>query len=99
MELNSNYRIVYNSENVILQFFEQREKQLVTKVKNIDTGKNNIVLTPTGEFFEYTDDFYYPSLKTALNGFLIKCTWGIENAKEVLEQLNKIELIINKLNK
>jgi hypothetical protein len=87
MKLNNNYRIVYDSNNTILQFFEQREKQI--KVKN--------KLVSTGEFFEFTEDYYYPNLKTALNGFLNKCTWGLETAEQVLNEIKNIELLINKI--
>lgn len=80
MQLNENYRIVYDSDNTILQFFEQRE----IKVNKVGTG----------EFKEFTENFYYPNLKTALNGFLTKCTWGIETAKEVLSKLNELEALI-----
>lgn len=83
MELNKNYRIVYDTDNTILQFFEQRE----IKVDKIGTGK----------FKEHTENFYYPNLKTALNGFLNKCTWDIETAKEVIDELKRIKLIINKI--
>ncbi|MBC7524815.1 MAG: hypothetical protein H7239_10285 [Flavobacterium sp.] len=89
MELNKNYRIVYDSDNTILQFFEQREKT----VKDEATKK----YVGTGEYKEFTENFYYPNLKTALIGFLNKCTWGQENAKEVLSILNKLELLINKI--
>lgn len=88
MKLNKNYRIVYDSENTILQFFEQRES-----FKKEDKLK----IAGTGEFKEFTENFYYPSLKTALNGFLIKCTWDLETAKEVLIILDKLEGLINKL--
>jgi hypothetical protein len=87
MKLNNNYRIVYDSNNTILQFFEQREKQI--KVKN--------KLVPTGEFFEFTEDYYYPNLKTALNGFLNKCTCGLETAEQILNEIKNIELLINKI--
>lgn len=88
MQLNNNYRIVYDSNNTILQFFEKREKQIKEKGK----------LVPTGEFFEFTEDYYYPNLKTALNGFLNKCTVGLETAQEVLDEIKKVELLITKLN-
>jgi hypothetical protein len=87
MQLNKNYRIVYDTDNTILQFFEQREKMVKDEVSKKFTG--------TGEFKEFTENFYYPNLKTALTGFLNKCTWGLDTAKEVLEQLIKIEKIIN----
>lgn len=86
MKLNQNYRIVYDTNNTILQFFEQREKQIKEKGK----------LVPTGEFFEFTEDYYYPNLKTALNGFLNKCTWGLETAEQVLAEIKKVELLITK---
>lgn len=80
MQLNENYRIVYDSDNTILQFFEQRE----IKVQKVGTG----------EFKEATENFYYPNLKTALLGFLIKCTWGLDTSKEVLSKLNELEGLI-----
>lgn len=89
MELNNKYRIVYDSENTILQFFEQRKVNLKDKI----TKK----IISTGEFKEYTENYYYPNLKTALIGFLNKCTWDIETAKEVLNEINKVETLINKL--
>jgi len=89
MKLNDKYRIVYDSENTILQFFEQREINLKDKIT-----KKNI---PTGEFKEYTENYYYPNLKTALIGFLNKCNWNVELAEEVLKEINKVETIINKI--
>ena len=86
MQLNENYRIVYDSDNTILQFFEQRE----INVKDETTKK----FVGTGEFKEATENFYYPNLKTALSGFLSKCTWGVETAKEVLSKLNELEGLI-----
>jgi len=97
MQLNENYRIIYDSDNTILQFFEQREKQIVTKVLDETTGKNKHVSTPSGEFIEYVDNYYYPNLKTALTGFLNKCTWGFETANQVITELNKIELLIKSI--
>ena len=89
MQLNKNYRIVFDTDNTILQFFEQREKMVKDEVSKKFIG--------TGEFKEFTENFYYPNLKTALNGFLNKSTWDLETAKEVLEQLLKIENIINNI--
>lgn len=87
MKLNDNYRIVYDSNNTILQYFEQREKQIKEKSRLISTG----------EFYEFTEDYYYPNLKTALNGFLNKCTWGLETAEQILDEINKVEQLINKI--
>jgi hypothetical protein len=91
MELNSNYRIVYDENNCILQFFEQREKMVKDEVTKKQVG--------TGEFKEYTENFYYPNLKTALSGFLNKCTWDVITAKEVLEVLGNCEVLISKITK
>ena len=87
MELNANYRIIYDSDNTILQFFEMRE----INVKDETTKK----YVGTGEFKEATENFYYPNLKTALSGFLNKCTWGLQTAEEVITELKKLETLIN----
>ncbi len=86
MELNKNYRIVYDSENTILQFFEQRESF---------KKEDKIKLKGTGEVKEFIENSYYPNLKSALIGFLNKCTWGLESANEVLQELKRVELLIN----
>jgi len=83
MQLNENYRIIYDSDNTILQFFEPRE----IKVDKVGIGK----------YKEFTENFYYPNLKTALSGFLNKCTWGFETANQVITELNKIELLIKSI--
>ena len=88
MNLNKNYRIVYDSENTILQFFEQRES-----FKKDDKLK----IKGTGEIKEFIENSYYPNLKSALNGFLNKCTWNLETSKEILQELNKLEILINNL--
>ena len=85
MNLNENYRIVFDSENCILQYFDLREK----KIK--DTGKT--------EPFEFTENFYYPNLKTALNGFLHKQLWSNGNAEEILSEIKRVEEIILKITK
>ena len=86
MNLNENYRIIYDENNTILQFFEQREKMV-----RDDENKKYV---GTGEFKEFQDNSYYPNLKTALQGFLNKCTWGLETAKEVLTKLDEVAKII-----
>jgi len=86
MELNKNYRIIYDSENTILQFFEPR-------IKKLKDG----VIQDFGMAYEFTENFYYPSLKTALNGFLTKCTWNLETAEEILIELKKVETLIKNI--
>ena len=81
MNLNENYRIIYDENNTILQFFEQREKK--------SKSDCSVVVS-----YEFQDNSYYPNLKTALQGFLNKCTWGLETAKEVLTKLDEVAKII-----
>ena len=96
MELNEKYRIVHDSENVILQFHELREKQILIKGEKDKVGKYE----GTGEFKEFSENYYFPSLETALKGFLVKSTWGLETAQEILCKLdevnNTIKSLINK---
>ena len=81
MNLDNNYRIVYDENNVILQFFEQREKK--TKDGNVD--------------FEFTENFYYPNLKTALTAFLTKSLHGSKTIEFVLNEIARVESIISKI--
>lgn len=78
MELNDKYRIIFDENNVILQFFENR------------VDKN-------GKEKEFVDNFYYPNIKTALNGFLVKETWGTKTVTEFLDKINEVENIISNL--
>lgn len=82
MNLNENYRIVTDENNVTLQFFETREKD------KKDGSK---------ETFEFTDNFYYPTIKTALKGFLNKSIKHCETAEEILKKIEEVEDIINNL--
>ena len=81
MNLDNNYRIVYDENNVILQFFDQREKK--TKDGNVD--------------FEFTENFYYPNMKTALTAFLMKSLHGSGSVEAVLQEIRRVESIISKL--
>lgn len=82
MKLSENYRIINDESNVILQFFEMREKQ----------KKDGTVQT-----YEFTDSFYYPTLKGALNAFLNKNIKGSKSVNEVLNRISEVESIINKI--
>jgi hypothetical protein len=86
MILNDNYRIVYDTENVILQFFEPR-------IKRPKEG----AIQDCGMTYEFIENSYYPSLKSALNGFLVKCTWGLDTAEEILKELNRVEQLIKQV--
>lgn len=93
MELNDKYRIVYDAENVILQFHEMREKQILVKTPGQKTGSYE----GTGEFKEFTENYYFPSLESALKGFVIKATWGIETAEGILSKLEELSNTIKTL--
>jgi hypothetical protein len=95
MELNENYRITHDSENVILQFHEMREKQVLVT----EEGKETKTYQGTGEFKEFTENYYYPGLESALKGFLRKCTWGTEKAEEILAKLDAVHETIKNINK
>lgn len=79
MKLNKNYRIVYEENNTILQFFEQRKK--VKKDKS-------------EEQYEYVDNYYYPHLKSALKAYLNKVVSDttIEGVVSKIENVEKLIL-------
>lgn len=54
-------------------------------------------LNKKGELVEVKDDFYYPSIKTALTGFLNKTIEGVETAKELLVRIEQVEKIISNI--
>lgn len=84
MELDDKYRVVYDENNVVLQFYEKR-------VKTKKSGDK--------EVYEFTDNFYYPNIKSALKAYLNKSIKGSESVKVVLERINLVENRINQLNK
>jgi hypothetical protein len=83
MQLNKNYRIIFDENNTVLQFFEMREK---TKKETKETTT-----------FEYTENYYYPNIKTALKSFLNKSLDGSNNVEEVLKRVDEVESVINNL--
>lgn len=83
MNLNKNYRIVFDDNNTVLQFFELREK---TKKETEEKTE-----------FEYTENYYYPNVKTALRSFLNKSLDGSSSITEVLKRIDDVESIINNL--
>lgn len=83
MELDEKYRIVTDENNVILQFFEQRTR----KVKK----------TETEEEYEYTENYYYPTIKTALKGFLNKSVKECKTVEQILAEFKRLEGIIDNL--
>ena len=82
MKLSNNYRIIAEENNTILQFYKDK-----IKVKKDGTK------IP----YEFTENYYYPNLKTALKSFVNKYIGESKEVSEVLLRLNKLELQINKL--
>lgn len=76
MELSKNYRIVKDENNVILQFHEYRTRE---------KGKLK------GELYEFTDDYYYPNLKTALKSYVNKTLSFCSDIEEVLLKISELE--------
>jgi hypothetical protein len=82
MKLSNNYRIIAEENNTVLQFYKDK-----IKVKKDGTK------IP----YEFTENYYYPNLKTALKSFVNKYIGESKEVSEVLLRLNKLELQINKL--
>lgn len=79
MKLSNNYRIISEENNTILQFYEDK-----VKVKK-DGAK-----IP----YEFTENYYYPNLKTALISYVNKTIGECREVSDVLLKLNKLELQI-----
>jgi hypothetical protein len=77
MILSNEYRIVNEENNTILQFYETR----------IRTKKNG-----TKEDFVFTENYYYPNLKTALKAFVNKSISDCPSVNHVLREIKKLEL-------
>ena len=82
MNLSENYRLLFDENNVTLQFFEQRESK-----KN----DGSVVM------IEYTDNLYYPSMKSALKSFLNKYLKGSKDVQECLKRIEEVEAKIDNL--
>ena len=82
MDIDNKYRIVYDENNVILQFHEDR-----IKVKK-DGSK---------ETYEFTDNYYYHNLKYALRGYVNKSLKYNELLVDVLFEIKRVEDKIDKL--
>jgi methionine salvage enolase-phosphatase E1 len=82
MKLASNYRIVKEENNTILQFHEDRVK---------------IKKDGTKEPYEFVDSFFYPNLKSALKAYVNKAVGDCKEVKEVLKKIEQLENKIDKL--
>jgi hypothetical protein len=83
MKLDENYRILHEENNVVLQFYQNK----------IRTKKDD-----SKEEYEFTENYYYPVLKSALKAYLNKSI-GKPTIKEVIDKIEKVEKLILKLNK
>lgn len=86
MELNEKYRIIFENKYVVLQFFEIREKQKL----NPETRKYE----GTGEFKEFTENFYFNNLEMALKAFVRKNLEGLKTANTILKKLEDLDNLI-----
>lgn len=82
MKLSNNYRIVKEENCTILQFYTQK----------ITTRKDG-----TKEPYEFTENYYYPNLKTALQSYVNKSIGECKEVSEVLLKLSKLEQDIKTL--
>lgn len=80
MELSENYRILYDANNVILQFHE-------TKLRVKKDG--------TEESYESIEDTYHNNVKNALSYFLQKSIKYSDSIVECLQRIKKAEEIID----
>jgi len=81
MILSDKYRIINEENNTILQFFEERIKVKKDKTK---------------ESYIFTENYYYPNLKTALKSYVNKIIGDCNDVKKVLSKLDELELKLNK---
>lgn len=76
MQLSDKYRIDFDENNVMLRFFETREKTKKDGAK---------------EPYEYVETTFHGTVKNALNAFLQKSIRGSESVVEVLKRIEEVE--------
>lgn len=74
--MSDKYRVIFEENTLILQFYEQR-----TKVKKDGSQVD----------FEFTENYYYPNLKTALKAFVNKSLNYCKTIDEVLVNIERLE--------
>lgn len=82
MNIAPDYRIIFDENNVILQYFDQREK----------SKKDGSV-----EMYEYQQNTFYPTVKTALIAFLNKTQRNCKTVEGLIERIEYVESLINKI--
>lgn len=80
--LNNNYRIKYEENNCVLQYFESREREKKDGTK---------------EQYEFTSDWYFPSVKACMRKFLNLYLEGSKDIEEVLQRIEYCENLINNI--
>tara|TARA_R110000868_G_scaffold186966_2_gene429493 strand:+ start:917 stop:1183 length:267 start_codon:yes stop_codon:yes gene_type:complete len=82
MILSNKYRIIVEENTTILQFY-----------KNKVTVKKDGTKIP----YEFTENYYYPSLKTALKSYVNKSIGECNDVSKILLRLNELELQIKEI--
>ena len=82
MQVDEKFRIVYDENNVILQFHEIR----------IKTKKDG-----TEEQYEFVDNFYYSNITQALKSYTNKCLNGSNSILGLIKRIENLETLIPNL--
>jgi len=82
MDINKNWRLVYDDTNVTLQFHEER-----TRAKTDGTT----------EQYEFLDPHYFPDVKSALQGFLKRNLKYAIDVPDLINRIEQSEADIKKL--
>ena len=82
MKISDNYRLVFDENNVTLQYFEMREK----------TKRDG-----TKELYEYQSNTFHGSVKQALKAVLKQSINGSESVKELISRIEAVENKIDSL--
>mgnify|MGYP006361604661 FL=1 len=76
MHLSEHYRLVFETDNVVLQYFETRER----------TKKDG-----TKEMYEFQQNTYHNTVPNALRAYLHKSLVGSKSIEECLERIKSLE--------
>ena len=82
MQLSEKYRITTDDNNVVLQFYEVRERQ----------KKDGTI-----EMHEHTENLYYPTIRSALKSFVQKELKHSTSIDDCLKRIDALERLIDTL--
>jgi hypothetical protein len=82
IQLDDNYRILYDENNVILQHHEIKIRTKLTGEK-VD--------------HEFTENYYYPNIKMCLKSYCNKSLKYSLSITEILDRIKKLEIKIDKV--